>query len=171
MEDEMNLKSNLKSFIILALLLQLIIIMLILKSGVTMLVLAVGSLVLAMLLSVNRAFYERFSAFLNPGFYRSCGEKGSSLYRKKRRYSTMNFYILAILALNGYRVSMLDSAPGLLAGINQFISFALVAFVLLFIIVFFSIILIKSSDEDLLWNMFMGILFIALSFIVYFSFL
>ncbi len=167
----MNLKSNLKSFVILVLMLQLIIIMLILKPGVTMLVLAVGFLVLTMLLSINGAFYYRFSSFLNPEFYRSCGEKDSSLYRKKRRLYIMSFYMWAILnALNGYRVLMLDTAPGLLLGLNQFISFALVAFALFFIIVFFSIILIKSSDEELLWNILMVILFVALLFVVYFSF-
>ncbi|AFL99344.1 hypothetical protein Desde_0908 [Desulfitobacterium dehalogenans ATCC 51507] len=168
----MDLKSNLKSFGILALLLQIIIVMLIIKTGASSLALGFSFLILAVLLSINENFYHRFFSFLNPHFYRNCAEKDRNLYRKGRKAYIMNFYMLAAVnTFNGYRVLVLDTDPGLLLGLNPFIPFALVAFALLLIIVFFSIILSKSSDEDILWNMLMGILFVANLFIVYFSFL
>jgi len=165
---EMDLKSNLKSFGILALLLQIIIVMLIIKTSVTSLALGFSFLILAVLLSTNENFYDRFFSFLNPGLYRKYSEKDSVHYRKGRKASIMNFYMLAAVgAINGYRILMLDIEPKLLLGLNQSMSFAIIALIFLFIIAYFSILLFKSSDENLLWNIVMGISFVAILFVFY----
>lgn len=159
----MNLWSNLKSFGILALLLQIFILMLIIQTGATILILAIIFLMLAFLFSVNADYYDKFLVFINPELYRKYCEKDSTFIRKKRRGNIISFYLLAAMnGLNAYKVIMIDINTRL-PSLDEFLPYAIV-FTILLTIAYFSIILIKSANEDLVWNMVVGILFVIILF-------
>lgn len=155
---------NLKSVSIMAL--QLLIIFLMfntLGTGITTLILAIILLVQAILFSIKTEYYDKFLRFMNPGLYSAYIEKGSDFIRKKRRMNIISYYLIsAITGINAFM--QLKLRPPLdtrhLFSLREFFPFTLVIIGLIFLVNYFSILIMKKSktaNEDLAWNIIIGI--------------
>lgn len=157
---------NLKSVGISALLLLIIFFMFnSVGIGITTLIVAVVLLVQAILFSIKIEYYDKFLSFTNPGLYSAYSEKGSDFIRKKRKMNIISYYILsAITGFNAFTqirlMNKIDTSS--LFSLRESLPLVLVIIGVIFLINYISILAMKKSktaNEDLGWNIIIGILF------------
>lgn len=132
-------------------------------TGITTLILAIIFLVQAILFSIKTEYYDKFLRFMNPGLYSAYSEKGSDFIRKKRRMNIISYYLLsAITGFNAFTqirlMTTIDTRP--LFSLRESLPFALVILGVIFLINYISILTMKKSktaNEDLAWNIIIGI--------------
>jgi uncharacterized membrane protein YbhN (UPF0104 family) len=132
-------------------------------TGITTLILATIILIQAILFSIKTEYYDKFLSFMNPGLYSAYCEKGSDFIRKKRRMNIISYYLIsAIIGFNAFMqirlMTKIDTRP--LFSLREFLTFALVILGVIFLLNYFSILIIKKSktaNEDLAWNIVIGI--------------
>ncbi|WP_242833797.1 hypothetical protein [Desulfosporosinus sp. OT] len=118
---------------------------------------------MAILFSIKGEYYDKFLSFMNPGLYSAYSKKGSEFIRKKRRINIISYYFLsAITGFNAFMqirlMASIDLRP--LFGLRESLHFALVILGAIFLINYISIVIIKKSktaNEDLAWNIILGI--------------
>ena len=170
---------NLKSVGILALLLAIFYLMYnTVGLGITTLIISIILLVQAILFSIKAEYYDKFLNFMNPGLYSSYNEKGSDFIRKKRRMNIISYYILSVITgFNAFMqirlMTKIDTRP--LLSLREFLPFALVILGVTFLINYISILTVrksKTANEDLAWNIIIGIVFaiILIGFVSFYIF-
>ncbi len=150
--------------IFLLLLLSMSLLYSILGPGITILILAIIFFSLTILFTFKIESYEKYLKFMNPRLYNAYKEKGSDFMRKKRITNIISYYILS--ALTGFNAFMQIKVINkintkLLFSFNEFLPFALVVLVVAFVINYICVYIAKKSktaNEDLMWNIIVGIL-------------
>ncbi|KPU43291.1 hypothetical protein OXPF_27320 [Oxobacter pfennigii] len=157
---------NLRAISISALLLLMIFLMYnILGVGTTILIFAIIFLAWAVLLSIKPEYYDKFLSFMNPGLYCVYKEKGTDFIRKKRRIDIIGYYIISVVTgLNAFMQIKLRDKFDISSSFSliEILPFAIVVVVVIFIINYICILIAKKSktaDEDLTWNIIVGIIF------------
>lgn len=133
-------------------------------AGITILIFAVVFLIQAILFSIKIEYYDKFLSFTNPGLYSAYSEKGSDFIRKKRKMNIISYYLLsAITGFNAYTqirlMNKIDTRP--LFSLRESLPLVLVIVGVIFLINYISILVMKKSktaNEDLGWNIIIGIL-------------
>ncbi|AHF06211.1 hypothetical protein [Desulfitobacterium metallireducens] len=144
--------------------------------GIATLIFAIIFLVQAILFSIKPDYYDKFLSFMNPGLYSAYSEKGSDFIKKKRRMNIIGYYVLsAITGFNAFLqirlMTRIDTRP--LFNMRELLLFALVILGLIFLTNYISILTMKkakTANEDLAWNIILGIAFaiILLGFISFY---
>lgn len=131
--------------------------------GITTLIFAIIFLVQAIIFSINGEYFDNFLSFMNPKLYKAYCEKDSDFIKKKRRMNIISYYLLsAITGFNAFvqlrLMKTIDTKP--LYTLREFLPFALVILGVIFLMNYVSILTIKKSktaNEDLAWNIIIGI--------------
>lgn len=145
-------------------------------TGITLLIFAIIFLVQAILFSIKTEYYDKFLSFTNPGLYSAYSEKGSDFICNKRRMNIKTYYLLSAItgfnALTQIRVmTRIDTRP--LFSLREFLPLTLVILGLIFLMDYISILTVKKSktaNEDLAWNIIIGIVLaiILMGFVSFF---
>ncbi len=131
--------------------------------GITILILAIMFFTLAILFTFKTEYYDNYLVLVNPKLYDAYKEKGSDFIRKKRITTIISYYILSgLTGLNGFIQMRLmnEMDTKLLFSFSEFLPFALVVLVVVFITNYICIYIAKKSKtagEDLMWNIIVGI--------------
>lgn len=143
--------------------------------GITLLILAIMLFALAILFTFKAEYYDKYLVLVNPKLYNAYKEKGRDFIRKKRITTIIGYYILTVLTgFNGFMQIRLMNEMGtkLLFSFNEFLPFALVVLVVVFITNYICIYIAKKSKtagEDLMWNIIVGIV-LAIALMIFTTF-
>ncbi|KEZ87255.1 hypothetical protein IO99_06675 [Clostridium sulfidigenes] len=143
--------------------------------GITILILAIMFFTLAILFTFKTEYYDKYLVLVNPKLYDAYEEKGSDFIRKKRITTIISYYILSgLTGFNGFMQIRLMNEMGtkLLFSFNEFLPFALVVLVVVFITNYICIYIAKKSKtagEDLMWNIIVGIV-LAIALMIFITF-
>lgn len=136
--------------------------------GITTLILAITFLVQAVLFTIKPEYYDKLLGFMNPGLYSAYSEKGSDFIRKRRRINIICYYILsAVMGLNAFMqirfMNNIDTQQ--LFDLREFLPFALIILIVVFLANYISILSMKRSKtagEDLAWNILIGVVLVII---------
>jgi hypothetical protein len=134
-------------------------------SGITLVIFTIMFLGMAILFTIKQEYYDKYLSFMNPGLYKVYTEKGNDFFRKKRNINIISLYIISVMmGFNAFMQIKLmnDIDTKTLYTFKEFLPFALVVLVAMFIINYVSILITKKSKsvgQDLWWNIIIGIVF------------
>lgn len=129
--------------------------------GIATVVISILFLIQAIVFSIKSEYYDSFLKFMNPQLYNAYSDKNSDFNRKTRKTNIISCYILsAIMGFNAFIqfTSKIDSRN--MFNIKGVLVFGVITIGVSFLLNHISILVMKkskSSNENLVWNIIIGI--------------
>ncbi|WP_346939759.1 hypothetical protein [uncultured Clostridium sp.] len=143
--------------------------------GITILILAIMFFALSILFTFKIEYYDKYLVLMNPKLYNAYKEKGSDFIRKKRITTIISYYILSVLTgFNAFiQIRLMNEVDTkLLFSFNEFLPFGLMVLGGVFITNYICVFIAKKSktaNEDLMWNIIVGIV-LAIALMIFTTF-
>lgn len=130
--------------------------------GIANLIISILLLLQAIVFSIKDEYYDKFLKFMNPRLYNVYCQKGSVYIRKTRKMNIIFNYLISIITgFNAFiQLSFATFDTRHLFSFREFLPFAAIILIIVFILNHISIFIMKkskTSTENLMWSIIIGI--------------